>query len=184
MVTRLNCPNCGKKIDNEYATFCAFCGASLAVGPLPPPPNQQPTSYGQASTAAIEVPIALQVQTAVISFDESASRLELLVRILWSFLTNLIVFIYGLGFGIIVLVYSFVAEILNIIHFIIILITGKRWKTAVDWQAQLIQKSITYSTRISNYSMRRAPYLGLMIDRRPSLEMEPNPATTTGGSPA
>jgi len=178
----LNCPNCGKKIDNEDATFCSFCGTSLIVAP--PPPNQQPTSSVQASTTVIEVPIALQVQTAVISFDASASRLELLVRIVWTFLTNLIFFVYGLGFGIIVLVYSFVAGILNIIHFIVILITGKRWKPAVDWQAKLIQKSVTYSTRIINYNMRRAPYFGLIIDRRPSLEMEPRPSTTPGGSPA
>jgi hypothetical protein len=177
----MSCPNCAK-VAPPGATFCSFCGASLTV--LPPPPVWSPSASVQASTTVIEVPIALQVQTAIISFAESASRLELLVRILWSFLTNVIVFLYGIGFGIIVFVYSFVAGILNIIHFIIILITGKRWKTAVDWQAQLIQKSITYSTRISNYSMRRAPYLGLMIDRRPSLEMEPNPATTTGGSPA
>lgn len=177
----MNCPNCGKKIDNEDATFCSFCGTSLTAAP---PPNQQPTSSVQASTTVIEVPIALQVQTAVISFDASASRLELLVRIVWTFLTNLIFFVYGLGFGIIVLVYSFVAGILNIIHFIVILITGKRWKPAVNWQAKLIQKSVTYSTRIVNYNMRRAPYFGLIIDRRPSLEMEPRPSTTTGGSPA
>jgi hypothetical protein len=124
------------------------------------------------------------VQTATIPFDEKASRLELIVRIVWGLLMGIVGFIYGLVFGIIILVYSIIAGILNIINFFIILITGKRWKTAFDWQAKLITKSATYYTRLYNYGMRRAPYQGLMIDRRPSLEMESEPSKTPGGSPA
>jgi len=167
------CPNCGKEVP-PGAAYCRFCGVSLTA---------MPTSTVQPPVVS-EVPISYQVQTAVIPFDERASRLELLVRIVWSWLIGLVGFIYGLGFVIIIWVYGFVAGILNAINFIIILITAKRWKTAFDWQAKLIQKSATYYARLNNYQMRRAPYLGLMIDRRPPLEMEPEPAKTPGGSPA
>jgi hypothetical protein len=136
------------------------------------------------SPEVAEVPISYLVQTATIPFDKKASRLEALVRILWGFLTGLVGFVYSLVFGIIILVYSIVAGVLNIINFFIILITGKRWKTAFDWQSKLITKSATYYTRIYNYSMRRAPYLGLMIDKRPDLGMEPEASKTPGGSPA
>jgi hypothetical protein len=131
-----------------------------------------------------EVPISFIVQTAVIPFDERASRVELFVRILWSLLIGLIGFVYSLVFGIIILVYSIVAGILNFINFFIILITARRWKTAFVWQAKLIQKMGTYYAQLNNFSMRRAPYLGLMTDQRPKLEMEPAPSTTSGGSPA
>ncbi|MEM2916945.1 MAG: hypothetical protein QXN63_01125 [Candidatus Bathyarchaeia archaeon] len=87
-------------------------------------------------------------------------------------------------FGIIILVYGIIALILNIINFFIILITGKRWKTAFDWQAKLITKSAIYYTRLYNYWMRRAPYFGLMTDKRPDLGMEPEPSKTPGGFPA
>ncbi|MEM2972473.1 MAG: hypothetical protein QW270_08685 [Candidatus Bathyarchaeia archaeon] len=93
-------------------------------------------------------------------------------------------FVYSLAFGIIMLVYGIVALILNIINFFVILITGKRWKTAFNWQAKLITKSVTYYTRLYNYGMRRAPYFGLMIDKRPDLGMEPEPTKTSGGSTA
>lgn len=162
------CPKCGKEVP-EGAAFCPSCGASLTV--MPP-------------SVVAEVPISYVVQTASIQFDEKASRLELLVRIVWGWLIGLVGLVYGFVFGIIVLVYSFVASILNIINFIIILITAKRWKTAFDWQAKLITKSATYYTRLYNYSMRRAPYLGIMIDKRPPLGMEPEPSKTSGGSPA
>ena len=164
------CPNCGKEAPSD-AAFCSYCGASLTA--IPPSP-----------AATVEVPISYQIQTATILFDERASRLELIVRIVWSFLIGLVGFVYGLAFGIIILFYSFAAGILNIINFIKILITGKRWKTAFDWQAKLIDKSATYYTRLYNYGMRRAPYLGLMTDKRPPLEMEPEPSKTPGGSPA
>ena len=166
----LICPNCGKEAPSD-AAFCSYCGASLTA--IPPPP-----------AATVEVPISYQIQTATILFDERASRLELIVRIVWSFLIGLVGFIYGLAFGIIILFYSFAAGILNIINFIKILKNGKRWKTAFDWQAKLINKSATYYARLYNYGMRRAPYLGLMTDKRPPLEMEPEPSKTPGGSPA
>ncbi|MEM2103690.1 MAG: hypothetical protein QW717_02215 [Candidatus Bathyarchaeia archaeon] len=140
------------------------------VAPSPPP--------------IVDVPISYLVQTAAIPFEKKASRLELLVRIVWGLLMGIVSFVYGLIFGIIILVYSIVAGILNIINFFIILITGKRWKTAFDWQAKLITKSATYYTRLYNYGMRRAPYQGLMIDKRPPLGMEPEPSKTSGGSPA
>jgi len=178
------CPNCGKEAP-PGATFCSFCGMRLTA--VPPPPVTSPTEPIPASTVPLPppaVPISYQVQTAVIPFDERASRLELFVRIVWGWLIGLVGFIYGLGFGIIILVYGFVAGILNFINFLIILITEKRWQTAFDWQAKLIQKSATYYARLNNYMMRRAPYLGLMIDRRPPMAMEPEPSTTPGGSPA
>jgi len=165
------CLNCGKEA-SFGATFCVYCGASLIA--MPPPP----------SSAIAEVPISYQIQTATILFDEKASRLELIVRIIWSLLISLVSFVYGLAFGIIILFYSLAAGILNIINFIKILITGKRWKTAFDWQAKLINKSATYYARLYNYGMRRAPYFGLMTDKRPPLEMEPEPSKTPGGTPA
>jgi len=181
------CPNCGKEAP-PTATFCSFCGKSLTAvsqSPMPPPTAPSPPATVPLSPPAVaEVPISYQVQTAVITFDERASRLELFVRILWNLLIGLIGFIYGLVFGIIILVYGLVAGILNLINFLIILITAKRWKTAFVWQAKLIQKSATYYAQLYNFTMRRAPYLGLMIDRRPSLEMERGPSTTPGGSPA
>jgi len=88
------------------------------------------------------------------------------------FANELVSFVYGLVFGI------------TIINFIKILITGKRWKTAFDWQAKLINKSATCHDRLYNCGMRRAPYIGLMTDKRPSLEMEPEPSKTPGGTPA
>jgi hypothetical protein len=102
----------------------------------------------------------------------------------WSFLLGIIGFLYGLIYGIIIFVYSILAGILNFINFFAILITGRRWKPAFDWQAKLIRKTVTYYGRLYNYSNRRAPYLSMMIDRRPSLEMDPEPAATPGGSPA
>jgi hypothetical protein len=175
------CPNCNKESPPD-ATFCPFCGASLTAEPSPPP--QPPATPAPTTKAVAEVPIALQIQTATIQFDEKASRVELFVRIVWNFLIGLISFLYALGFFIIIFVYSIVAGILNIINFFIILITAKRWKTAFDWQAKLIQKNITYYTRLYNYTTRRAPYFGLMIDKRPTLDMEPEPPKTPGGSPA
>jgi hypothetical protein len=175
------CPNC-KKETPPNAAFCQFCGTSLTAETSPP---TQPSATPAPTTNAVaEVPITLQIQTAAIPFDGNASRVELFVRIVWNLLIGLISFLYGLGFGIIIFVYSIVAGILNIINFFIILITAKRWKTAFEWQAKLIQKNITYYTRLYNYTMRRAPYFGLMIDKRPSLDMEPDPSTTPGGSPA
>lgn len=187
MDVMLYCPNCGKEVP-QRAVFCKFCGVSLTN--VPPPPMSQPVPPPPAPTVPLpptavgEVPISYQVQTAVIPFDDKASRLELFVRILWNLLTGLIGFIYGLVFGIIILIYSFVAGILNFINFFIILITAKRWKTAFVWQAKLIQKMATYYAQLNNYTMRRSPYFGLMTDRRPKLEMEPAPSTTPGGSPA
>ena len=183
----MSCPNCGKEAPPE-AAFCQSCGASLTAVPSQPMP--QPAAPMPASTVPFqpsvvaEVPISYQVQTASIPFDERASRLELFVRIVWSWLIGLVGVIYGLGFGIIILVYGFIAGVLNVINFFIILITARRWKPAFDWQAQLIQKSATYYARLYNYTMRRAPYFGLMIDRRPPLEMEPEASATPGGSPA
>ena len=175
------CPNCGKEVDPNKP-FCPSCGASIAAtSQKPPMPN---STVINASPQATVVPITFQAQTANIQFDASASRLELFVRILWYFLNAIIVFAYGLVFGIIIAIYGFVAGILNFINFWIILITGKRWKTAFDWSAKLIQKAITYYARLFNFALRRAPYMGLMIDQRPKLTMEPEPATTTGGSPA
>lgn len=163
------CPSCGREVPPE-AAFCSYCGASLTA--VPPPP------------VMVEVPISYQIQTATIFFDEKASRLELIVRIIWSFLAGLVGFVYGLAFSLIILLYSIAAGILNFINFIKILITGKRWRTAFNWQAKLIDRSTTYSTRLYNYWMRRAPYFGLMIDKRPTLGMEPAPSRTPGGTPA
>ncbi|MEM1607599.1 MAG: zinc ribbon domain-containing protein [Candidatus Bathyarchaeia archaeon] len=166
------CPNCGREVPLE-AAFCSYCGASLTAAPPPPPP---PTF--------VEVPISYQIQTATIFFDEKASRLELIVRIIWGFLISLVGFIYGLAFSFIILFYSIAAGILNLINFIKILITGKRWRTAFNWQARLIDKSATYYARLYNYWMRRTPYFGLMIDKRPELKMEQAPSRTPGGAPA
>ncbi len=152
--------------------------------PPPPPPLPSPQALPPPSPAVAEVPISYHVQTATIPFDEKASRLELIVRIFWNILISLVSFVYSIAFGIIILFYSIAAGILNIINFFKILITGKRWKTAFDWQAKLINKSATYYARLYNYSMRRAPYMGLMTDKRPSLEMEPEPPRISGGTPA
>ncbi|MEM2704023.1 MAG: hypothetical protein QXR45_12775 [Candidatus Bathyarchaeia archaeon] len=78
-------------------------------------------------------------------------------------------FVYSIAFGIIILIYSNAAIVLNIINFFKVLITGKRWKTAFDRQAKPINKSAAYHARLYNYSMHRAPYLGLMTYKRPSL---------------
>lgn len=150
----------------------------------PPPPPPPPQTLPTPPSAPAEVPISYHIQTATIHFDEKASRLELIVRIFWNILISLVSFVYGIAFGIIILLYSIVAGVLNIINFFKILITGKRWKTAFDWQAKLINKIATYNARLYNYSMRRAPYIGLMTDKRPSLEMEPEPPRTPGGTPA
>ncbi|MEM2875370.1 MAG: zinc-ribbon domain-containing protein [Candidatus Bathyarchaeia archaeon] len=163
------CPSCGKEVPADSA-FCPSCGVNLTAVTVPP--------------SVVEVPISYQVQTAAIPFDERASRIELFVRIVWGWLIGIVSVVYGFCFGIIILVYSIIAAVLNIINFLKILITAKRWKTAFNWEAKLIQKSVTYSARLTNYTMRRAPYLGLMIDRRPNLGMEPKPSTTPGGSPA
>ncbi|MEM3640739.1 MAG: zinc-ribbon domain-containing protein [Candidatus Bathyarchaeia archaeon] len=174
-----NCPNCGKETPAD-AAFCPFCGTSLTAVP----PSQSQTTPPPPPPAVAEVPISYLVQTATIPFDEKASRLELLVRILWYFLAGIVGFVYSLIFGIIIAVYGIVALILNIINFFKILITGKRWKTAFNWQAKLITKSATYYSRLYNYWMRRAPYFGLMRDKRPDLGMEPETSKTPGGSPA
>jgi len=177
------CTNCGKEAPQGVG-FCPFCGMNLTnTSPSPIAPTPAST-VPLPPPGAAEVPISYIVQTAVIPFDEKASRLELFVRILWSLLIGLIGFIYSLVFGIIILVYGIVAGILNLINFFIILITAKRWKTAFVWQAKLIQKMGTYYAQLNNFTMRRAPYFGLMIDRRPKLEMEPAPSTTPNGSPA
>jgi hypothetical protein len=182
MGVMLVCTNCGKEAP-KGSSFCPFCGMrSTDTSPSPTVPT--PASTVPLPPSAVEVPISYIVQTAVISFDQKASRLELFVRILWSFFIGIIGFIYGLIFGIIIFLYSIVAGILNLINFFIVLITGKRWKTAFVWQAKLIQKMGTYYPRLYNFTMRRAPYFGLMTDRRPTLEMEPTPSTTSGGSPA
>ena len=170
------CSKCNKETRTDTA-FCPFCGTSLAAVP-------SPGSQSMPSPEVPEVPISYQIQTATIPFDEKASRVELFVRILWSILIGLVGFVYSLVFGIIILVYGIVAYILDIINFFIILITGKRWKTAFNWQSKLITKSATYYTRLYNYSMRRAPYFGLMIDKRPDVGMEPEASKTSGGSPA
>lgn len=167
-----HCPNCGKETSAD-ATFCPHCGASLTTLPPPPPPP-----------LVVEVPISYVIQTATIPFDEKASRLELLVRILWLFLTGLIGFVYSLIFGIIILIYGVIASILNTLNLFIILITGKRWKTAFNWQLKLITKSAIYYAQLYNYWMRRSPYFGLMTDKRPNLGMEPEPSKIAGGSPA
>jgi hypothetical protein len=187
----MTCPKC-KKESPPNAAFCQFCGSSLTAEPAPPkvqtvtpaPTTKPPAIPAPTTTLVTDVPISLQIQTATISFDENADRLELFVRIVWNFLIGLISFLYGIGFGIIILVYTIIAGVLNIINFFVILITAKRWKTAFEWQAKLIQKSIIYQTRLSNYTIRRGPYFGLMVDKRPSLDMEPDPTTTSGGSPA
>ncbi|MGB9741254.1 MAG: hypothetical protein ACP5IM_07125 [Candidatus Bathyarchaeia archaeon] len=173
--------NAKKKMPAD-ATSRQFYRVSLTtVPPPPPPPPPQTMPY---PPVVEDVPVSYVVQTATISFEEKASRLELLVRILWYILTGLVGFVYSLVFGIIILVYGIIASILNIISFFKILITGKRWKIAFDWQAKLIAKSVNYNTRLYNYWMRRAPYFGLMIDKRTGLGMEPEPSKTPGGSPA
>jgi len=144
---------------------------------IPPPPPPPPPSMQYV----VEIPLSYQIQTSTIVFEEKASRLELLVRILWSFLTTLVGLVYSLVFGIILAVYSIVASILNIINFFAILITGKRWKPAFNWQLKLITKSATLNARLYNYSLRRMPYFGLMTDKRPPLEMEPEPSKTPVG---
>jgi hypothetical protein len=172
------CSKCGKETP-AYAAFCPFCGTSLAAVPSSP---SQTTPLPSPEVA--EVPISYVVQTAPIPFDRKASRLELLVRILWGLLIGLVGFVYALVFGIIILVYSFIASVLNAINFFIILITGERWRSAFNWQSKLITKSATYYARLYNFWMRRAPYSGLMIDKRPDLGMEPEPSKTPGGTPA
>ncbi|MEM1540810.1 MAG: zinc-ribbon domain-containing protein [Candidatus Bathyarchaeia archaeon] len=173
----LSCPNCGKETPADVA-FCSSCGTRLNVI------SSSSQSVPSPPSAVTEVPISYIVQTATIPFDKKASRLELLVRIVWHILIWLVGVVYSIVFWIIVLVYGIIASILNIINFFVILITGKRWKTAFDWQAKLITKSVTYSTRLYNYWTRRAPYLGLMTDKRPELGMEAEPSKTPGGSPA
>ncbi|MEM3673543.1 MAG: zinc-ribbon domain-containing protein [Candidatus Bathyarchaeia archaeon] len=173
-----SCPNCGKETSTG-AAFCPSCGASFTA--VPPSQSQ---SVASPPPAVVEIPISYIVQTTTIPFESKASRIELLVRIVWYILTWLVGVVYSIIFGIIILIYGIIALILNIINFFIILITGKRWKTAFDWQAKLIAQSATYSTRLYNYWMRRAPYLGLMTDKRPDLGMEPEPSKTPGGSPA
>lgn len=172
------CQNCGEKLPAN-AAFCPSCGASLTAAPPPPPSTVQPHP-----AVMLEVPISYIVQTATIPFDRKASRLELLVRILWNLLMGLVNFVYSIVFGIIILIYGIIASILNFINFFIILITGRRWGAAFNWYAKLITKSAAYYTRLYNYWMRRAPYFGLMTDKRPDLGMETEPSKTPGGSPA
>jgi len=174
------CSNCAKEAPSGVS-LCPFCGKILSAGS--PSSGSNPTSTAPLPQSAV-VPISYQVQTAVIPFDAKASRLELFVRIIWGLLLNLVFFVYGLCYGIIILLYGIIAGILNVINFFIILITAKSWKTAFNWQAKLIQKSATYYARLNNYMMRRTPYLRLMTDRRPPLEMEQGPSTTPEESPA
>jgi hypothetical protein len=175
------CPNCSKE-SPPNATFCPFCGTSLTAEITPP--TQPSNSSVPTTNKEVEVPISFQIQTAAIPFHENASRTELFVRIVWNFLIGLISLLYAIGFGIIILAYGIVAGILNIVNFFIILITGKRWKTAFIWQAKFIEKYMIYYIRLYNYTTRRAPYFGLMIEQRPSLDMEPEASKTSGGSPA
>jgi len=171
------CSNCGKETPAD-AAFCPSCGTSLtAVSP------SQSQTMSSPPPSIAEIPISYIIQTTSIPFESKASRIELLVRIVWYILTGLIGFVYSIVFGIIVLVYGIIALILNIINFFIILITGKRWKIAFDWQVKLITQSATCYTRLYNYWMRRAPYFGLMTDKRPDLRIEPESTKTPGGSP-
>jgi len=174
MVIMPYCPDCGKKIPTG-TVICPSCGKSLNAA-------QPPTAPAPGSTEplpqSVVIPISYQIQTAAVPFEAKASRLELFVRIVWEILIDLVLFIYSLVYGIILLFYGIIAGILHIINWFIILITARRWKTAFDWQAKLIQKSATYYARLISYTMQRAPYLRLMTDQRPSLEMESEPSTT------
>ena len=145
----MTCPKCNKE-SPPNAAFCQFCGTSLKAEPSPPkeqpatpaPTTKPPVTPAKTAKPAVppaptttlvtEVPISLQVQKATISFEENADRVELFVRIVWNFLIGLISFLYGIGFGIIILVYTVIAGVLNIINFFVILITAKRWKPAFE----------------------------------------------------
>jgi len=87
---------------------------------------------------------------AKVSFSEKASRVELLVRIVWAILAGIVLFIFGIISGI--------AWIVQIVY---ILVTGRRHKSL-----QGLIKSVT----IQEFRLRS--YLMLLTDERPPIVPE------------
>jgi len=87
------------------------------------------------------------------AFEEKASRLELFIRIVYSFIL-----------GIVLMVYGFIAGIGMIIQFIVVLILGRRSQGLSDF----IQSYLEYYVHILGYT-------SFMTDERPGLF--PTPVT-------
>ncbi len=80
-------------------------------------------------------------------YERDASRLELFIRIL-----------YWIAIGIVLIVYGFVAEILLIIQWFVILILGRRSEGLSDFIKGYLE-----------YVVHVAPYVYFMTDKRPSV---------------
>ncbi|HPY59925.1 MAG TPA: DUF4389 domain-containing protein [Methanospirillum sp.] len=89
----------------------------------------------------------------IFEYEEKAGRLELFIRIIYSFII-----------GIVLTVYGFIAGICMFIQFFVILILGRRSQTLSD----LIQGYLEYYVHI-------LPYTSFMTDERPGIF--PSPVT-------
>ncbi|RLG70900.1 MAG: hypothetical protein DRO11_05450 [Methanobacteriota archaeon] len=106
-------------------------------------------------------------------FIEKASRLELFIRIVWGILIWIVMLVYSIIYSIIIFVYYVIAGILWVIHWFYILILGKRWPTACKWVTKAVyEQAIPRYLQLTNYALKRYPYLLLLSDDRPSLGMD------------
>lgn len=140
---------------------------------------------GMASSPSgdgLEVPVSLKVQTAFIPFNPKASRIEVIVRMIWYFLILLIGMLYAVVAYIIVALYSIPTMILYLISNIVSFILGKRIRAGFNWAQKFMNMYAKWYIRILNYFLRRTPYMMLMIDQRPKLGMDPEPEFERGGS--
>ena len=123
----------------------------------------------QKNSAKIATEVGV-TKWAELAFDSKASRAELFVRIIWSFLYMIVAFVYAIVFTIVIFVFSIVALILSSIQWLVILFAGKRWEAAFNWNAKtLYERTIPYYVRLYNYTLRFMPYLHWMTDKRPGL---------------
>ncbi len=87
----------------------------------------------------------------IFAYEEKAGRIELFIRIIYSFVIGIVLMIYG-----------FIAGICMLIQFLVILILGRRSRSLSDF----IQGYLEYYVLI-------LPYTSCMTDERPGILPSP-----------
>lgn len=113
-----------------------------------------------------------EMKEGTLSFEKKASRLELLIRIFYTFFLGLVYFIYSIGYSIIIMILGLFAAFVNFLNWWYILFFGKRWEFAFEFtRSYFYDYTIRYYLTLLNYWMRYVPYSMLMTDERPPLGM-------------